>query len=93
MTKSLGDHRFTRPPEKKPIKKDDRPWTVVLGQYIGLSTQNVSVIAFFGLTGWYLDKKLETTPYLLVAGLFFGAAVGFYNLIRILHQMQKNADE
>jgi ATP synthase protein I len=32
--------------------------------------------------GWLLDRWLGTRPWLLVAGLVLGAAVGFYEFIR-----------
>ena len=33
-----------------------------------------------GLLGYALDKRFETAPYLLLAGLLLGAAVGLYDL-------------
>ena len=34
------------------------------------------------LAGWLLDRWLGTKPWLLVAGIVLGAAVGFYEFIR-----------
>ena len=84
MTRRLGNTRYKRPSTGKPGKKNDRPWTVILGQYMSVTTQNVSVIAAGGLLGWYLDKKFETAPLLLIIGIFAGAAAGFIYLIRSL---------
>ena len=36
-----------------------------------------------GLVGWLLDRWLETTPWLLLAGVFFGFAVAIRNIWRI----------
>lgn len=33
-----------------------------------------------GLSGYALDKRFETAPYLLLAGLLLGVAVGLYDL-------------
>ncbi|MFC1728740.1 AtpZ/AtpI family protein [candidate division KSB1 bacterium] len=84
MTKRLGNNIYKKPSKGKPVNKDDRPWTVILGQYMSVTTQNVSVIAAGGLLGWYLDKKFETAPWLLIIGIFAGAIAGFIYLIRSL---------
>lgn len=42
-----------------------------------------------GILGYYLDKWLGTTPYLLIVGIFLGAVLGFYYLLRSLHTLHK----
>jgi F0F1-type ATP synthase assembly protein I len=42
-----------------------------------------SVAAFLGF-GWMLDRWLETSPWLLIAGILLGSAVGFYEFIKIM---------
>lgn len=34
------------------------------------------------IVGWFLDRRLGTQPWLLVAGIVFGSAAGFYQFIR-----------
>ena len=34
------------------------------------------------IVGWFLDRLLGTSPWLLVVGLVLGAAAGFYEFIR-----------
>lgn len=46
-----------------------------------------SVAAFLGF-GWLLDRWLGTSPYLLVAGILVGSAVGFYEFIRIMSKVK-----
>lgn len=46
-----------------------------------------SVAAFLGF-GWVLDRWLGTGPYLLVAGILLGSAVGFYEFIRIMSKVK-----
>ena len=47
-----------------------------------------SIIAFTFL-GKYLDGKLGSAPYLLLAGAFFGGGAGFYYITRELIQRSK----
>lgn len=45
-----------------------------------------SVASFCGL-GWLADRWFGTAPWLLAAGLVFGAAVGFYQFIRLTSRL------
>ena len=38
--------------------------------------------ALFALLGWWLDKRLGTSPWLLLVLVFVGAAAGFYSVYR-----------
>ena len=91
MTKKLGDQHYTRPLSGTNKRKEDRSWVVVLGQYMGITTQNSAVIALFGLVGWYLDKRFNTKPYLLIIGIFVGVVVSFYLFIQSIQALQNNA--
>ena len=46
----------------------------------------VSVV-FLGGVGWLLDRWLETAPWLLVSGLVLGAAVGFYQFVKLTSKL------
>jgi len=47
---------------------------------LGLS---VALAIFIGLfAGWWLDKKFDTQPWLLLIGLALGIAAGFSNIYR-----------
>jgi F0F1-type ATP synthase assembly protein I len=46
-----------------------------------------AVLSFMGV-GWALDRWLGTS-WLMVAGIVLGAAVGFYEFIRIISQLNK----
>ncbi len=37
-----------------------------------------------GLLGYILDRKFETKPYLLLAGLLLGVVVGMYELWKVM---------
>lgn len=53
-----------------------------MGRYAGLGAQFVAAIAVVGALGWWLDGKLGTSPWLLIAGVFVGAVGGFIAMIR-----------
>ena len=58
--------------EKKP--KPDKPWSAVsLAWELGFSIAIPLVV--FALLGRYLDKKLGTSPWLLLAGILIAIAV------------------
>ena len=45
-----------------------------------------SVVTLAGL-GWLLDRWLQTSPWLLVAGVVLGGVVGFYQFIRLTSKL------
>ncbi|MFN2452965.1 MAG: AtpZ/AtpI family protein [Pyrinomonadaceae bacterium] len=45
-----------------------------------------SIAAFLGV-GWALDRWLGTQPWLLVAGIVVGSAIGFYQMVRLLSKI------
>jgi ATP synthase protein I len=46
----------------------------------------LSTVVLMGL-GWGLDRWLGTAPWLVVTGIVLGAAVGFYQFIRLLSRI------
>ena len=51
-------------------------------QYSHLGLQFAMTIALFTGGGFWLDRKLGTTPLCLLIGLFLGFGAGFYHLYR-----------
>jgi F0F1-type ATP synthase assembly protein I len=43
--------------------------------------------------GYLLDRLLHTDPWLMVGGVFVGAALGFFNMIRMLTAMERHKRE
>jgi F0F1-type ATP synthase assembly protein I len=52
----------------------------------------VTILVFLYLGEW-LDRKLGTAPWLLLLGVFIGAAGGFYSLYRALTATQRRERE
>ena len=57
--------------------------------YIDASWQLAGSVALGTLLGWWGDKKLGTTPWLLVAGALFGIGTGFYAFFKAVIAMGK----
>ena len=53
-----------------------------LGRYAGLGLKFAASVVLFGAVGWWLDGRLATTPWLLILGLFLGAGLAFFSLLR-----------
>ena len=51
-------------------------------EYAGLGIQLGGAIALFAFVGWWLDERLGTSPWLLIALVFLGAFAGFYSVYR-----------
>ena len=58
---------------------------------IGLVLVVATVIGLVG--GYYADRLLGTTPWLLLVGLVFGIAAGFVNLFRSVNRADRELDD
>lgn len=62
-------------------------------EFAGSGAQFVVSILLFLYIGKWLDAKLGTAPWLLMAGVFVGAGAGFYSFYRrIMAASRKNGD-
>jgi F0F1-type ATP synthase assembly protein I len=61
-------------------------------RYAGVGLQFAGTFLLTGWLGWWLDGKLGTSPWLLLVGIFFGAAGGFYSLVCRLSSPQTTRD-
>jgi ATP synthase protein I len=59
------------------------------GPYIDASWQLVGSLGLWTLVGWFLDKKLGSGPWLLVAGSLLGMGLGFYLFFRVIADIGK----
>lgn len=53
-----------------------------LTRYSGLGVQFAAVVGLFALAGRWLDGRLDTSPWLLLAGVFLGFGLGLYSMIK-----------
>ncbi len=51
-------------------------------RYAGAGIQFAGTFLVLGAIGWWLDGKLGTDPWLLLAGIFLGATGGFISLVK-----------
>ncbi len=58
-----------------------------LGPYMGLGTELAASVAGMLLLGYFLDKLLKTSPWLLLTGAAVGMIGGFYNFIREVQRL------
>ncbi|HEY8347500.1 MAG TPA: AtpZ/AtpI family protein [Symbiobacteriaceae bacterium] len=49
----------------------------------------LGAVVVFGGAGWWLDNRLETRPWFLLAGIGLGLTVGFHSLIRRLNYLER----
>lgn len=61
----------------------------MLGQASAVGLTFVVAIVLGLALGWWLDKKLGSAPWLLLAGLLFGIAAGFHNLFRFSARLDR----
>ncbi|HET7275915.1 MAG TPA: AtpZ/AtpI family protein [Longimicrobiaceae bacterium] len=73
--------------EKKPGGAPDPPESAAA--FAGVGLQFAGSILLFLFAGRWLDERLGTEPWLLILGVFVGAAAGFYVLYRQLMRGNK----
>ena len=61
-------------------RSDPREIVRASGRHMGLGLAFALAILFFMGGGAWLDSKLGTTPFLMLAGAAVGAGAGFYSL-------------
>jgi F0F1-type ATP synthase assembly protein I len=69
--------------------KPGHPAPVSAASVAGLGIQLAISILLFLYLGLWLDKKLGTDPFLLIVGVFVGAAVGMYNMYHMMTAAQR----
>jgi F0F1-type ATP synthase assembly protein I len=65
------------------------------GDMMGVGLQFAASILLFLFLGKWLDERLGTGPWLLIAGVFIGGSAGFYSMYRrlVLDPRNKQKDE
>jgi hypothetical protein len=78
---SARRRRFSPLPGVLGPRPDHRAVQTFGGSHAGLGIKYAGTIVGFTLIGLWLDTKLGTRPWLLLAGIFLGLAGGFYSLV------------
>lgn len=52
--------------------------------YSGMAFEMFAIIGIFAAAGYFLDKKLQTTPLLLIILLMIGSGIAFYRIYKQL---------
>lgn len=60
-----------------------------LAPFMGLGTELAASVAGMLLLGYFLDRLLNTSPWLLLTGAAVGMIGGFYNFIREVQRLGK----
>lgn len=56
-----------------------------LGRYAGLGFQFAATMLVFGALGWWLDGKFGSAPWVMIFGIFLGAGLAFFSLLRAVN--------
>ncbi|HET9425268.1 MAG TPA: AtpZ/AtpI family protein [Gemmatimonadaceae bacterium] len=71
-----------------------RPDPAISGtRFAGAGFQFAAVVILSAFAGIWIDRKLGTTPWLLIVTVFAGAALGFYSLYRNLMKGQRLGEQ
>ncbi|ANK82668.1 MAG: hypothetical protein TEF_19095 [Rhizobiales bacterium NRL2] len=58
-----------------------------------ISAELVAAFLVCGFVGWWIDEWIGTRPWVFLAGLLIGGAVGIRNVYRVAMKFQKAAEE
>lgn len=78
--------------EKEPRTKAEAEYDRLMGrrkgmsgaEFAGVGLQFGIIIVVFAFGGIWLDRKLGTSPWLVIVGVFGGAALGFWEMYRVM---------
>lgn len=62
-------------------------------KYMGLGVQLAGTMVVWVLGGYFLDRWLETTPWLTVAGGVVGMVAFFFQLMRLVKNLEQDDAE
>lgn len=79
------------PPGAGPDRKEEDTGPSA-GEFAGLGLQFVIALLAFLYAGQWLDRRIGTTPWLSIIGMFLGAGLAFYSMYRKLMAAQARED-
>ena len=78
----MSDPNTRRPTERELDRLLHRRKGMSGSEFAGAGLQFGVTIVGFALAGVWLDKRLGTSPWLVIVGVFAGAGVGFWAMYR-----------
>lgn len=63
------------------------------GEFAGIGVQFAFVILVFTAAGVWVDRRLGSTPWFMIVGVFTGAAGGFFSMYRKVMAAQRRDAE
>jgi len=77
-------------PPSRTVPGDDGKLVAGWIGMIGIGFEFLAAIVLMGALGWYLDRRLGTSPWLLIAGGAVGFAAGLTLMLRAAAQSFKD---
>ena len=80
----------TRPPSERELDKLlFRRKGMSGSEFAGVGMQFAVIIVGFALAGVWLDRRLGTSPWLVILGVFGGASLGFWQMYRMVTRAER----
>lgn len=89
IDRRLGDAKARYAPKST---VDQRQRGRAMGQGMRIAVDLVAGVAFGGFVGYWLDRYLNSAPWLMVIMLILGFTAGMMNVIRTAKRMQAEAE-
>lgn len=86
------DRRLSEAKVRYAPKPDARQRGQAMGQGLRIAVELVVGVGFGAVVGWWLDKTLDTRPWLMIVMVLLGFAAGMMNIIRTAQRLQANAE-
>ena len=80
MSENPSDKSAPKKPDYDKLLHRRKP--VSGSEFAGIGLQFALTLVVFALVGIWLDKKLGSSPWLLLIGVLGGAGLGFWSMIR-----------
>jgi F0F1-type ATP synthase assembly protein I len=59
------------------------------GPFLNIVYVLIGAVGLFTCIGYFLDQKWNVSPLFLLIGIFIGLGLGFYNMIKVIQQMER----
>ena len=87
----IAKFKSSQGPKPKSEKREEFEYAAKTG--FRVTTEMLSGVVIGAGIGYFLDKVLETKPFLLIVFLFLGAAAGFLNVYRFVRNAENGEKE